>query len=232
VGAYASFGLRPTCQKPIQEGWCAVTKFVSPRVGLSAGLVLVVAVRAATVGVASAQATTSSGHARPLSVTAFGAGVSIGDTGELPSTGGSKTASLTNLNVLGFVTVGVLQGTTSGSGTQSTSQASLLSVSIPIVGFSADVLKSSSKAECNGTTPSVSGSSDLVNVMILGLPISAPTPNVAIVLPGGFSVMLNEQKSSTSGTQGSITVNAIHVTGPRLDNVVSSAQSDIDCSRG
>jgi len=207
-----------------------VTKFVSPRLGLLAAIVVTVAVAAGTVGVANAQATTYSGHGRPLSVTAFGAGVAIGDTGELPSTGGSQSASLTNLNVLGFVTVGVLQGTTSGSGTQSTSQASLLSVAIPIVGLTADVLKSSSMAQCNGTTPSVSGSSELVNVTVLGLPISAPTPNVAIVLPGGFSVMLNEQTSSTSGTKGSITVNAIHVTGPGLDIVVSGAESDIDCS--
>ena len=79
-----------------------MTKFVSARLGLLAALVVAVAVGAGTVGVASAQATTYSGHARPLSVTAFGAGVSIGDTGELPSTGGSQTASLTNLNVLGF----------------------------------------------------------------------------------------------------------------------------------
>ena len=207
-----------------------MTKFASPRLGLLAALVFVVAVGAATVGVASAQATTYSGHARPLSVTAFGAGVAIGDTGELPSTGGSQSASLTNLNVLGLATVGLLQGTTSGSGTQSTSQASLLTVSIPIVGLTADVLKSSSTAQCNGTTPSVSGSSELVNVTVLGLPISAPTPNVAITLPGGISVMLNEQTSSVSGTKGSITVNAIHVTGPGIDIVVSSAQSDIDCS--
>ncbi len=208
----------------------AVTKFVSPRLGLLAALVVAVAVGAGTVGVANAQATTYSGHARPLSVSAFGASVAIGDTGPLPSSGGSQSASLTTLNVLGLVTVGVLQGTTSGSGTQSTSQASLLSVSIPIVGLSADVLKSATTAQCNGTTPSVSGSSELVNVTVLGLPISAPTPNVAIVLPGGISVMLNEQTSSTSGTKGSITVNAIHVTGPGIDIVVSSAESDIDCS--
>ena len=203
-----------------------MTKLVSVKLGLFAAIVIA----AGTVGVVNAHATKYSGHARPLSVSAFGASVAIGDTGELPSSGGSQSASLTNLNALGFVTVGVLQGTTSGSGTQATSQASLLSVSIPIAGLSADVLKSSTTAECNGTTPSVSGSSDLVNVTVLGLPVSAPTPNVAIVVPGGISVLLNEQKSSTSGTQGSMTVNAIHVTGPGIDIVLSSAESDIDCS--
>jgi hypothetical protein len=204
----------------------AVSTFVSSRFG-----VLVVAVVAAvTLGVGNAQAATSySGHARPLSVSAFGAGVNIGDTGELPSSGGSQSASLTNLNVLGLVTVGLLQGTTSGSGDQSTSAASLVSVSVPIIGLSADVIKSTSTASCSGTTPSVSGSSELVNVTLLGLPISAPMPNVSVVLPGGISVILNEQTSSVSGNQGSMTVNAIHVTGPGIDIVVAGAESDITC---
>jgi hypothetical protein len=193
-------------------------------------LVVAVFVVAATAGVTNASAATSySGQARPLSVSAFGAGVSIGDTGPLPSTGGSQSASLLDLNVLGLATVGLLQGSTSGSGDQSTSSASLVSVSVPIIGLTADVVKSQSTAQCSGTTPSVSGSSELVNVTLLGLPISAPMPNVAITLPGGISVLLNEQTSSVSGNQGSITVNAIHVTGPGIDIVVASAESDITC---
>jgi hypothetical protein len=193
-------------------------------------LVLAVVVVAAIAGAANASAATSySGQARPLSVSAFGAGVSIGDTGALPSSGGSLSASLTDLNVLGFVRVSLLQGMTSGSGDQSASQASLVSVAVSLVGLTADIVKSQTTATCNGTTPSVSGSSQLVNVTLLGLPISAPTPNVAITLPGGISVLLNEQTSSVNGTQGSMTVNAIHITGPGIDIVVASAESDITC---
>jgi hypothetical protein len=185
---------------------------------------------AATAGATNAGAATGySGQARPLSVSAFGAGISVGDTGALPSSGGSQSASLTNLNVLGLATVGLLQGTTSGSGDQSASSASLVSVSVPIIGLTADVVKSQTSATCSGTTPSVSGSSQLVNVQVLGLPISAPTPNVAIALPGGISVILNEQTSTVNGNQGSITVNALHVTGPGIDIVVASAESDITC---
>jgi hypothetical protein len=203
-----------------------MTKFALSRFSV----VVAVVIAAVTVGVANASAATSySGQARPLSVSAFGASVSIGDTGKLPSSGGSQSAALTNLNLLGLATVGLLQGTTSGSGSQSTSQASLVSVSVPIVGLSADIVKSTSTATCNDTTPSLSGSSQLVNVTILGLPISAPMPNVAIALPGGISVVLNEQTSTVNGNQGSITVNAIHVTGPGIDVVVASAQSDITC---
>ena len=193
-------------------------------------LVLAVLVVAAVAGATNASAATSySGQARPLSVSAFGAGVSVGDTGPLPAAGGSQSASLLDLNVLGFVRVGLLQGSTSGSGDQSTSSASLVTVSVPIVGLTADIVKSQTTAQCSGTTPSVSGSSQLVNVTVLGLPISAPTPNVAITLPGGISVLLNEQTSSVNGNQGSITVNAIHITGPGIDIVVASAESDITC---
>jgi hypothetical protein len=136
---------------------------------------------------------------------------------------------LLDLNVLGFVRVGLLQGTTSGSGDQSTSQASLVSVALPIVGLTADVVKSQTAATCSGATPSITGSSQLVNITLLGLPISAPTPNVAITLPGGISVLLNEQASAVTGNQGSMTVNAIHVTGPGIDIVVAGAESDITC---
>jgi hypothetical protein len=203
-----------------------VRTFVSSRFSI----VVAVVVAAVTIGVGNADAATAySGQARPLSVSAFGASVSIGDTGALPTSGGSQSAALLDLNVLGFATIGLLKGTTSGSGDEATSQASLVTVSVPIVGLSADVVKSTSTASCSGTTPSVSGSSELVNVTLLGLPISAPMPNVAIVAPGGISVILNEQVSSVSGTEGSMTVNAIHVTGPGIDIVVASAESDITC---
>jgi hypothetical protein len=194
------------------------------------GIIVAVVAVAATAGATNASAATSySGQARPLSVSAFGAGVSVGDTGQLPAAGGSLSASLLDLNVLGLVRVGLLQGTASGSGDQSTSQASLASVAVPIVGLTADIVKSTSTAQCNGTTPAVSGSSQLVNVTLLGLPVSAPMPNVAITLPGGISVLLNEQTSSVSGNHGSMTVNAIHITGPGIDIVVASAASDITC---
>src|SRR5438128_8099332 len=130
-GRLCAIGLRPPSSKPMTQKGAAVSTFALSRLGV----VVAAFVAAVTFGVSSASAATSySGQARPLSVSAFGAGVSIGDTGALPSRGGSQTASLTNLNVLGFATIGLLQGTTSGSGSQSTSQASLASVSVPIVG--------------------------------------------------------------------------------------------------
>jgi len=194
---------------------------------VAAALALTAAISATA---ATAAPSSYSGHARPLSFSAFGAAASIGDTGELPASGGSKSAALLNLNLLGLASVGALEGTTSGSGDQATSAASLVSVSLPIVGLTVDIVKSQTTASCNGTTPSVSGSADLVNIAVLGMPITVPMPNVSLTVPGGFSVILNEQTSSTSGSQGSITVNAIHVTGPGIDLVVGSAESDINCA--
>jgi hypothetical protein len=193
---------------------------------LAAALTLVAAISATA---ATAAPTSYSGRARPLSFSALGAAASIGDTGPLPASGGSQSASLTNINLLGLASVGLLQGTTSGTGDQSTSSASLVSVSLPIVGLTVDIVKSQTTAQCSGTTPSVSGSAQLVNLAVLGMPITVSMPNIALTVPGGFSVMLNEQKSSVSGTQGSIIVNAIHVTGPGIDLVVASAESDITC---
>ena len=199
---------------------------------LRTSIVVAVLALAAAISVSAASAAPSSysGQARPLSISAFGVAASVGDTGPLPSTGGSQSASLTSVNLLGLVSVGLLQGTTSGSGDKAASQASLVSVSIATLGLTVDVVKSQTTAQCNGTTPSVSGSADLVNVMLLGMPIAVPMPNVTLSAPGGISVILNEQKSSTSGSQGSITVNAIHVTGPGTDIVVGGAESDINCA--
>ena len=55
-------------------------------------------------------------------------------------------------------------------------------------------------------------------------------PNLAVSLPGGISLIVNEQTSSPSGNTGSITVNALHVKGPSIDIIVGSAQSGITCS--
>ena len=66
--------------------------------------------------------------------------------------------------------------------------------------------------------------------MVAGLPVVNVNSNVAISLPGGLSVIINEQTSSSGGNSESMTVNAIHVTGPSVDIVVASAQSGITCA--
>jgi hypothetical protein len=79
----------------------------------------------------------------------------------------------------------------------------------------------------SGSQASVSGNDELVAA---GQSVVVSNPNLAIPLPGGISLIVNEQTSSSAGNAGSMTVNALHVKGPSIDIVVASAQSGITCS--
>ena len=178
-----------------------------------------------------AQATaTFSGQAVALRASAVGLGLALSDTGPLPASGGNLKTSLASVNVLGLVSADVLSAATSGSGTSSQSQASVANLSLLGGLVAADVVQSNSSATCSGAQAAVTGSSELVGLVVAGTPVVVVNPNVAITLPGGISVIVNEQTSSPSGNTGSITVNALHVTGPSIDIVVASAQSGITCS--
>jgi hypothetical protein len=178
-----------------------------------------------------AQATnTFSGQAVALKISAVGLALALSDTGALPASGGNLKTSLASVNVLGLVAVDVLSGATSGSGTSSQSEASVANLSLLGGLIAADLVKSNSGASCSNGQASTTGSSELVGLVVAGQPILALNPNVAISLPGGISVIVNEQTSSSGGNTGAMTVNALHVTGPSIDIIVSSAHSDITCS--
>jgi len=94
----------------------------------------------------------------------------------------------------------------------------------------ADVVKSNSSVTCSGSQASVSGNAELVGLVAAGQSVVVSNPNLAISLPGGISLIVNEQTSSSGGNTGSMTVNALHVKGPSIDIVVASAHSGITCS--
>jgi hypothetical protein len=177
-----------------------------------------------------AQATTTfSGEAVALRATALGASLSLSDTGALPSSGGNLSTSLASVNALGLASADVLKSTVSGSGTTSQSQSSVASLSLLGGLVTADVVKSNSSATCSGTGASVSGSAELVGLVAAGQSIAVSNPNLAISLPGGISLVVNEQTSSSGGNTGSMTVNALHLKGPSIDIVVASAESGVTC---
>ena len=177
-----------------------------------------------------AQATnTFSGQAMALRVSAVGLALAVSDTGPLPASGGNLKTSLVGVNVLGLVSVDVLSGATSGSGTSSQSQASVANLSLLGGLVAADLVKANSSATCSNGQAATTGSSELVGLVVAGQPVLAVNPNVAISLPGGISVIVNEQTSSSGGNAGAMTVNALHISGPSIDIVVSSAHSDITC---
>jgi hypothetical protein len=177
-----------------------------------------------------AQATTTySGRAVALQASAVGISLKLSDTGALPSRGGSLKTSVASVSVLGLVSADVLSSSTSGSGSSSQSQSSLQSLNVLGGLVTADLVKSTSSATCSNGQASTSGNAQLVGLVVAGQPILTVNPNLAISAPGGISVIVNEQTSSSGGNTGSTTVNALHVKGPSVDIVVASAHSDITC---
>ncbi|HWC20454.1 MAG TPA: choice-of-anchor P family protein [Terriglobales bacterium] len=174
-------------------------------------------------------ATTFSGEAAALKASALGISVSLADTGPLPSSGGNLSTSVGSVNVAGLASADALRSTSSGSGTSSQSQSRAANVSLLGGLVSAAVVKSNSSATCSGSTASTSGNAQIINLVAAGQSIVVSNPNLAISLPGGISLIVNEQTSSSGGNSGSMTVNALHVTGPGVDIVVASAHSDITC---
>jgi hypothetical protein len=189
------------------------------------------AVLSVTPAVIFAQGTTTfSGEAVGLKASVVGISLDLADTGALPSSGGNLSTSLASVNVAGIASADALKSSTSGSGSSSQSQSTLADVNLLNGLVTATVVKSNTSATCSGGQASVSGNAQLVGLTVAGQSILASNPNLSISLPGGISVIVNQQTSSSGGNAGSITVNALHVTGPSIDIVVASSQSDITCS--
>jgi hypothetical protein len=181
----------------------------------------------------AAPATSFSGQATVVNASVLGTKTVVGDTGPLPSSGGNLSSSVTGVNIPNLLTAGVGQAATTGQGDQSQSSTSVTDLALNVLGIpiSADAVQSQANASCQGVTPQVSGNSQLADLVINGQPIAVATPNLAISLPLGVQAVVDEQTSSTSGTSGSMTVNALHVTAlsPLIDVVVASSHADITC---
>jgi len=210
-----------------------------------------------TAGSADTSSPSYSGRAYVVQASVLGAPLlRIADTRDLPSTGGAQDAALLTVPSTSLGNAGALNGaevahaTTVGQGNASRSEASVANLSLTIAGtaitpattITADFLMSRAAAQCNGSSPSVSGSSELATLSIRSLnggqPITvSTTPNQTIGLPlNTGTVVLNEQSSSLSGQSGSMDVNALHVTitnpaggTPLAEVIVSHAHSDITC---
>jgi hypothetical protein len=165
-----------------------------------------------------------------LRASAVGIALSLSDTGPLPASGGNLKTSLASVNVLGLVSAHVLSSATSGASGSSQSQSSVANLNLLGGLVTADLVKSNSNATCSGGQAAVTGNSELVGLVAAGQPVVTVNPNAAISLPGGISLIINEQTTSPSGATGAMTVNALHLTGPSVDIVVASAHSDITCS--
>src|SRR5436305_540417 len=176
---------------------------------------------AASFGQASST-TTYSGQAYVVQATVPPlAPIRISDTGPLPSTGGAEETSLLDVPPVSLGSAGGLNGAdvahaaAIAQGNASRSEASVADLSVTLVGntITAEFLMSNAAATCSGSSPSVSGNSDLANLTVnnQSIPVSGAT-NQTVLLPlGAGKIVINEQSSSVSGQSGSMDVNALHV---------------------
>src|SRR5579872_2129244 len=94
--------------------------------------------------IAAAQTTTYTGEALVVSARVLGIGVSVEDTGPLPSSGGSLSTELLNVTVPQLLRADLLSASTTGQNGETDSKASVADVllTVPGVTVTAKVLQS------------------------------------------------------------------------------------------
>ena len=196
--------------------------------------------------ISSAAAATYGGSATGASVTVTATGTTIrAATGSLSISGGMGEASLLVGDIPSSATAGVVTLTASalhsavvGTGGNDRAEASMGAIGLTVSSnqITADFIMARSTASCG---PTVTGSSQLANLVINGQAITVTgAANQTVTLPNG-SAIINEQTSTINGTAGELTVNALHVlthdtiTGqPIADVTLATADAKIDCQGG
>jgi hypothetical protein len=175
-----------------------------------------------------------SGRATVAKVSLLGlANVTVADTGPLPSSGGTLEDTIAAIGLPGVLSSATASARTTGAGSQSNSEATVENLSLAVGGvtIAATVIKSEATAAC---TPgaAVNGNSVLANLKINGVAVTVSgLPNQTISV-GPLTIIINEQVAATGGGAGTITVNALHVIIPGLDEdianiVIASSHADI-----
>ena len=194
----------------------------------------------------SANGATYGGDATGAVVTVTATGTTIrAATGTLSISGGEADSALSVGDIPGSATGGAvalaasaLSSVVIGTGADTRAHAAMGAVGLTVSGnqISSDFLMARSTASCG---PTVGGSSELVNLVINGQPITVTgAANQTVTLSNG-SVVINEQVPTVGGTSGELIVNALHVlthdtiTGqPIADVALGNADAKIDCAAG
>ncbi len=198
---------------------------------LAAGFILSV-IGASTSAVPAAAATRMSFSGRSFAVKAVVSSTTtvLGDTGELPSSGGTREASSVSGTVPDTLVANTLHASTIGQGDRVRSEASVgtIGVTAGLNSISADFAMSRAMARSIDKTPSLSGVSHVGNLVANGVPVVVTGEANQVVQLINGQLVINEQVSSVSGNTGSITVNALHLTisgGP--DVVLASSRAGV-----
>jgi hypothetical protein len=183
-----------------------------------------------------AQGTTYRGEAAAAEVRALFVNVAVSDTGPLPSSGGSLSASLLDVTVPGLVGLHLLNADTTGVDSRTDSQASVALATVTAAGIhiTASILTSEASAACQIGHVELSGNSQIAALTVNGVSITVTgEPNQTVPLLVG-SLVINEQIASSSTTpfftSGDMLVNALHlqVLGA-VDVVISSSKAGVTC---
>jgi len=194
---------------------------------------------------AASTATTFSGRATVIQGQV--ANIPIGpivDTGPVSAGGGELEASLLDYQTglptppSGALSVEVLHAAVVAHGNKSNAEAFVarFSLSTPGLSMGATVLSARASATCNGSSASVSGSSEIASLRVNDQTIAVTgQANQQVPVPNLGVIVINEQIASVSGQSGEITVNALHiqltdpVLGTTTNLIVASAHADIAC---
>ncbi len=184
-------------------------------------------------GLASvAGATSYSGRAIGATIKLVNPGPNIlvfADTGELPSQGGSLSATLLTIQLQNTLSSQTVTASTTGGGGEANSSASQENV-VAFPGqpaqLTASVVRADSHADCAGA----SGSSVVLDLTFGGSAVTVTgQPNQTIVLANVATLIINEQ--TVVANANDITVNALHlILGTGEEVILSTAHSDVLCA--
>jgi hypothetical protein len=177
--------------------------------------------------------TTYRGEALVVGARVLGIGVSIEDTGSLPTSGGSLSTELLSVNLPTLLKADLLSANTSGQNGETDSRASVADVSLTVPGVTvtASVLSSSATATCRNAF----GSSVVLDLKVNGLSVFVTgAPNQTVPLLVG-TLVINEQSSyvvnTSQGSSGDMLVNALHLRVLGVaDVVISSSRAGVSCA--
>jgi hypothetical protein len=196
--------------------------------------------------IGSANSATYGGEATGAVVTVTATGTQIrAASGSLSISGGMADAALSVGDIPGSATGGVvalaasaLSSAVIGTGATTKAHSAMGAVGLTVSGnqITTDFVMARSNANCG---PTVGGTSELVNLVINGQPITVTgEPNQTFALSNG-SVIINQQEQTIGATSGELAVRALRVltndtvTGqPVADVALGTAIARIDCEGG
>src|ERR1051325_4634042 len=184
--------------------------------------------------------TTFSGQATVINFTNIHMGppfLIIGDTGNLPSSGGNIGVSVDQTNMVGL-SFDLGSASTRGVDDATSSAASLnnLSVTIETLGgarhtITADTIMVDVTATCTAAGPTLEAHSQIQGLTVDGTAIDVTGDANQVVDLGDASLVLNEQVSTSTAKSGAIGLVAIHIIDPGcLDGFVGLVHADITCN--